>query len=762
MRHLLTGHVISMLDYGNELFRILQVWRNKNKFCAISVQPKKSAGRTYFSRHQLFDLDKAERQLVNPGGLIRIEIFKDRPELHLNDDEIQRRYPANDGSNQSKQIVLRDKRWEIIYPVWEEYSTMLFDISLFSAFIKSHCEQREIDQKCSQSIKGNLYQFFAGGMRKNALLPLFSSCGGKGNSRQQNGKKLGRPNKVTISGIQGYEGFICGTEDRKIMAFCWDHFLKRDISVRTAYLRMCREFYAVREQKSDYRLTTILLPVNERPTESQFKYRGPKLTGKTASEKQRKRNEFAQRIRPLFGKANDGVKAVGQLGALDSTSTDTHLVSILSRLDRIGYAYRIQLVDTLYSYIPGIYMGLSAPSALTVKLALLNALTDKAEWLKNLGLEDECPVDDWIPIQFANVLSDNGELRNEEINQSLLDSGMMSSLAYIPSHQSARNGIAESMHRRIHKLSDHSLLGSTYGRMTERGEEQVAIRARHTLKEAIRDSVRAIHHHNTTPQLDRVLTTEMKIEGVRPTPLDMTRWSIERGYVACSLMDIDEARMRLMPIHDGVFTESGVRLLRPDTGKQRIYIRCLRYVSKHSEIAARMEAARNSGVIDGDFLIDIFNLRKIWFKNIETAELIPLDLKTDDDLLKKEGTWSDVMAKEKREDVEKYFNKDEQNQKLSALQERQENLKREAVAEYKRDLDKADKPPCKKDMISGRAENRERENNLMINGVPIMVGEDDEGKRESDVPEVSCDDSKNDSMVKEENIFNETIRRKSK
>ena len=747
MKRFSVGNVISMpVGDGRLLYRILQICQNKDYFVAIAIVPKKSAGRTYFTKHKNFELDKAESALNEINGSIRLERYVQPTEYLLSDVEIQRRFPPKKSNEISRQLIMRDEKWKLIQPVIIEYTEKLYDLTLFPEIIRLYCQQH-LNKNYEQKIKWYLYQYFAGGMQINALLPLFPSCGGKGKTRNSNGKKLGRPNAAVKSGFFSHQGFVLGAVDFEIIKHCWDQFVTKDVSVNAAYLRMCSEFYSVRIQNSTWETSTELLPVYQRPTESQFNYQGQKLTGKSAKQKQLKLNEYTHRLRALHGSANDGIVSVGQLAAIDTTSTDVQLVSMLSRLDRIGFAQRILLVDSLYGYIPGFYMGLSSPSAGTVKLAVLHALSDKTSWLKSLGLEYECPTSDWLPVQFANALSDNGEVRCEDISEIFLDTGMMTSLSYIASRQSDRNSVVESMHRRIHKLSDHQLLGSTYGRHTERGEAQAEMRARHTLFEAIKDTARAIHHHNTTVQPDVVLTLEMKKGGVKKTPLDMTRWAIDNGKIACSPMGIDEARIRLLPVHEGVFTESGVRLLRPDVGEQRIYIRCLRYVSKHNKITEYMEAARAKGVVYGDFMIDIFNLENIWFKDIHTGELISLDLVSSDADLRAQGTWSDVMAFEKRSDVDKYFERDEKNCSLNSFYEKQKHMKDNAEYEYQKEASGLDKPMPKSKITGDRKINRDRERTLLINGVPIMHSDGDL-KNSEYINEVNIDRVKSEKRKK--------------
>lgn len=117
------------------------------------------------------------------------------------------------------------------------------------------------------------------------------------------------------------------------------------------------------------------------------------------------------------------------------------------------------------------------------------------------------------------------------------------------------------------------LKGSTYGRRTERGEKGATERARHTIIEGLREFVRALHAYNTMP-LNIEPTLEMQRAGVEMTRLGLTKWDIERGKVARSLMSLEEARAALLPRCKATFTKSGVRLLRDDKGSgKRVFLR---------------------------------------------------------------------------------------------------------------------------------------------------------------------------------------------
>jgi hypothetical protein len=391
-------------------------------------------------------------------------------------------------------------------------------------------------------------------------------------------------------------------------------------------------------------------------------------------------------------------------------------------------------VDALYGYIPGFYLGLDPPSAQTVKLAFLHALTPKGQWLDDLGLD--IPEEDWVPMTFGTAIADNTDLRCAEVRDALLTIG--TNLLHVPVARSDCNSIVESGHHSMHRLVDHNLEGTTYGKRTERGEIRADIRARHTILEGIRETARAIHTHNTM-QLDISLPLAMREAGIKPTRLAMTQWSINQGKVARACLDIESARARLMPRCRGTVTESGIKLLRPDTGDKRVFIEPLRYVSDHSYILAQMALARRGGkqtrnYFDGDYLIDPFNVRSIYFLGPDDLGLIPLDLKIRDSDLPDQATLADVLEIMDQDKVTSHFTKEEKEVALNRLESAQEDVKEAAKAEYNDELSKLGKPPSKASLCGEKRKNREDERETYHGMQPLLIPNDEQDEEQTNPP----------------------------
>ena len=733
------GHKLENGEF-DDIQRVLYVDRKLNKLVAIPALPQRSAGRIYYRGYKEYTLDEIEKELDDLSGEICTVNIKQSSLLMLTDNEILNKITSKRQRSSTRLLKMRDEKWDLIVPLLApDRLPLLFDKHIFTSVVAQRAQELENDEHKQQALKNRitqaLYQYWAGGSHKNALIPLFLNCGGRGKNKTRGKRKLGRPNAPTAAGASGEEGFQLSDNDIRIIEHCWNNFLVHGATVGMACRKMWSEFYSDRNVDQYGITNTEWYPVSKRPTKAQFRYWGKKQTGDTARRKLAKRGQFEHSERPLPGVANDGIWAVGQLGAIDSTPTDLELVSTVSRLDRIGIANREMLVDALYSYIPGFYQGLTPPCAATVKLAVYNAMMDKTDWLKDLGLSEECPPEDWLNIQFQSLIADNTDGRSEKVYEDLLDSGVMLSINHIRTYRSDLNALVETGHHSIHRLGDHKQTGTNHGRRTERGETRAEVAACHTLIESIRDTVRTIHIYNTMELPDKVMSLAMKRDGVRPTRLDMTRWEIEQGHIATLLMNIDEARAQLLPLHEGVFTQSGVRLLRQDTGKKRTFIRALRYVSKDPRVLSLMEQARRDGPIDHLFRVDPFNIRRIWFLHIETGGLIELSLAIKDRDLAIEATLFDVVAQEKQDAVDRFQYRENQERAVGDLEQRLEKSNQSAREAYHEDLEKHGKPLSQKEIREGKEANLRQERQRSLFGMPIALSEEDVDKfREEDDP----------------------------
>lgn len=715
----------------NEICRVLHVNKELDRLVLIPVEPRRRSGRIYFRNYIGRSLREAERQLSPDNPLLMIVTVIRRADVRATNEELDAKYRWKKQETCTARSK-RTERWALIKPlVVGADPSLLFNSSTLNEILFAHARSiathaEKIDYLRTK-LKELLNQFWAEGSTPEALTPFTGAIGWYGKEKNQV-RKLGRKNAPTKNGLEGFEGFVITPEDKEIIRFCWRNYMVRGATVAAAYRKMCREFFSEQVKDASGKVSPKLRPQHRRPSISQFKRWGSEQSPNETAWKKQLLPQALQRIdRPLSGTANDDIVAVGQRAAIDSSPPDMQFVSVLNRLDRIGPANRILVVDSLFSYIPGFYLGLDYPGTKTVKLAILHAMTDKSEWLRFLGIEDQSP-DDWIPIRFSSVISDNTDLRTEEIMRDLASVGA-TGLSFVPVARSDLNSQVEVAHHRLHRFVDHKMLGTTYARRSERGEQRADDRARHTIVEAIRETVRAIHAHNTMP-LDIVPTLEMReltTAGIPLTPLNLTKWRMDQGKLALTLLDEDECRSALMPRIRGTFTASGVKLLRPGTGSKREFIEPLRYLSNHPLILIKLREAKNERnrraveYFDADFLHNPYKTTEIFFRNQREGELIRLDLCIKDRELPHVATIYDVLDIMKKDSVDSFYAKEQRDQVLSQMEIGQEATKEEAEAKYQAVLLAEAKPPSKAKLRGNKSINREREAKQYLYGMPVQL-----------------------------------------
>lgn len=760
---MIPGMALSPLSDGaplSETHLILHIDEERDLVVVIATTARQSSGRTYFNGYKRKSYRALNSALDIEHPLLVQEPFNARPTSFLTDEDLDKKYKR---PGQAESFALRSLklRWLMIEPMVTSLdSEILFDNAMLQVEVARRAAEladeatyqsvilprsearvkggsiddtRSVEQRTKtfvEEIKRLLNQYWAGGSTRGALINFSGNCGGLGKRKKIDGKALGRKSERTKAGFKDSGPLLISPDDQHedIIKYCIDHYLIRGATVAQAFRRMGRDFYSESVVLDSGKTERRLLPRNQRPSPSQFDHRvGLQRPEQAAWRKHLAPNVFERNFRAVMGSASDDVKAVGQRGGIDASPVDFQLVKLMARLDRIGGASRIILVDAMYGYIPGYYVGLDAPSSKTVKLAIHHALNpDKSEWLEGLGLEQA--ASDWIPIHFKDLWADNTDLRSDDVMHSL--EGIGTRVHFVPARRADRNPLAESGHHVVHRMLDHKMLGSTFGKpQSERGEVSAIDRARHTLIQAIRETARAVHTHNTM-EIDVVRPLWMRELGVQPTRLAMTRETIKRSKVSRSLCSFELAHIHLLPRHQGTFTVKGVRLHREDTGRKVSFVEPLAYVSTHPEIVRKVEEARRGGKRDPDyfratFLVDPYAPRRCWYLNLQTMQTIPLELKIlgiDDVDLPYEATLHDVIDLMTDDAVEAPVWREQKERKLGEMEAGQDQANEEAEALYQAALHAAGgKKPSRAKLRANRAANRASEKAVQMHGMPVIV-----------------------------------------
>lgn len=730
-------------DLISEAERILHINRESDLLVMIPITPrvsqeknkdKRSAHKKrYFVAPRTYSLKEVIKKINEKPPVLAVNRIKNRPITTLSDEELDKRYGGGSEKSCTSSSV-RSTRWETIKPLVEgDKSYQLFDADKRPIVIRNHIATLGVAEAESKRLYRNinaiLNQYWAGGSTREALTPFFENCGKVQNGRRRNyQRKPGPRNAQTKAGLEGVEGLILSEIDIKNIEFSWRNFVIKENTVEDGLRSMWNTFYSNFLQKDDGEIEIEWLPSHLRPTRAQFEHHGRKENpNHTAWLVNLHPNEYEKNYRPLTADNSNELVMVGQRGSIDGTSTDTQFVSICNPLKRIGLSNRILKADSLTGYIPGFYMGLLPPSSATVAMALLNCVDEKDEWLEDLGLTHLNP-EAWIPMNFSALRADNTDCRTEAIMELCKTVG--TDLEYVSVNRADENYPAETSHHILHRLSDHKLLGSTYGRKTERGEVDAKTRARHTLLDGIRETVRAQYYHNTRELDPTVLTLKMRKDGIRPTRFEIVKWYQEQGMLARAALDPVEARAKLLLTCRGVFTPQGVRLLRDDRGSKKEFVDGLLYRSIHPTIARMLEWARKPGSmrpgpLEDEFRYDINRLRHIYYRDPQSFELVELNLITKDGDLVNSATFSDMVTITDQNTLERSTTLENDRRLGNQLDLEREAMKEEAEKDYSEALEKGaqeyGKVPSNKELVGNVIQNRENELGLTFGGVPVIA-----------------------------------------
>ena len=747
---------------------------------AIPTAARNKQGRHYFLGPKRFSYSTIDLLLDLKAPALTIRPFVARAETNFTDQELDTKYRRK-GQKESIALHQLKLRWAMLEPlVCGTDAGVLFDPAHRSALLRARAREVLADpflraqvsgkarqakvkrgQKQSASSEAEterliaelqrlLNQFWAGGSVRGALIGFAGNSGGRGKAKKAGAAKRGRKNAKQVSNASsgGGDPLDAGlnveeeSEHAKIIKFCHDTWVVRGTTVATALRRMWTEFYSELVQQPDGTTKRVWIDWRLRPTRSHFTYWGTKNDKAAAAwRKQLPPAKFDKSYRAIMGSVTDDVYGIGQRGGIDSTPPDVELVRAIDRLARVGGAHRIIVVDAMFGYIPGLYMGFDPPSSTTVRLALFNACDpDKKQWLEDLSLGDEIPHEDFIPMWFANLWADNTDLRTEDIKTCA--AAINTNIHFVPKLRSDLNALPESGHHILHRLVDHKLAGTTYGRPSQRGEVKATFRARHTILEAIRETVRALHVHNTA-ELEDNRPLRMRLKDVPPTRLHMTREMIRIGRVARALHAVDFARRQLLPRHPGTFTLNGVRLHRRAGTDKPEFVKHIIFVSNHPIIVCWCHEARKGGKRDehffrAEFILNPYGPRRIWYLDLATGEPIELELKllvNRDEDLPYVMSLPDMIDRDEVEGSEKLDLRDARERRVGAMEVSQRESQEVAEAKYQAAVEEAGGEPSKKAMRANKRGNRDEETASTLLGMPVPARVFDDRPSEEPNPE---------------------------
>lgn len=593
--------------------RIVHQSRDGRYIWAISLNIEKceSSGLKEFYIKAPFRIETAEIEAQQHHHALSLVDFVPPITWLLADHELENGTAASD----LKRTVRRDlKNWfrqreeqkSWIEPIVKDLSAReLLECDCLRSAVRERAN--ELGHKDVGKVARAMRLFLLGCGHPNALLPSWGNSGAKG-SKKFSAKKAGRPRREVTRGNSTEKGYICTKEDRQQLVNGWRKYKKQRDSVDDAYLFTCNEYWPG-------------LPPLQKPSIAQFKWAAGKA-GLSASRVNMGETVYEQTTRGLKGTATDGVVAVGQLGLIDSTSEDQTPVSSVSRLKVLPSTWRTVLMDVKTGYILGLYCGFENPSALTSLLCIHSSASSKVEFCARYGIVIQ--ESDWHSRMCKRIRADNGETKNERNIKTM--SAAEVSLEFVRSWRGDLKGLLEGNNHSTHRRADHKNAGSTKGERRKRGEVPREKDACRTHAENMKFVIKAILRHNNEEPVEKLLTLEMRRDGIQPTRKAIYEWYVKNGYVASEPVNLDTLRAQCLPRLAAKILRDGIHIFDPLEPTR--LIPQLRYTSDWLLRSGLCEKGGRSR-IDCEVHLDPLHLRECYFVH---GGLKRLERKTSDPL----------------------------------------------------------------------------------------------------------------------------------
>jgi hypothetical protein len=443
----------------------------------------------------------------------------------------------------------RDEWWRILKPILE------CEPDIYER--RRRGELLSEAAKKSNKDKANLYRYLVkywkNGKTPNAFLPDFRNCG-RG-AKTQNQKKLGRPVKH-----EGGFGKILTDEDI-------DHFgtairkyylNRKAVTLKSTYEKMLGDFYSVPAYDKSGGEYLRLLPADQIPSITQFRYWYKKNRDeKTETQKRRGEAKFELTGRAITGRSDYQLMGPGAKYQIDATVGDIYLVSQFDRSDIIGRPVMYFVVDSYSRMVTGMYVGLEGPSWAGAMMAIENAASDKVAYCASYGVE--ITEDEWpcrhIP---TAILGDRGEMESRLADNLVQMLGVR--IENAPPYRADLKGIIEQHFRTINTNALPFLPGKVLPDMSERGGHDYRLDAKLDIRQFTEIIIRCVLYYNNSHSMEYFEKNEQMMQmGVDAVPLELWNFGIRYCSGCLKTVPKDTLRLALMPMDKASVTEWGIR-----------------------------------------------------------------------------------------------------------------------------------------------------------------------------------------------------------
>jgi putative transposase len=436
------------------------------------------------------------------------------------------------------ELRARDKWHSYLLPLIEDPDRTVLYPEVRAQVIADHLREHGGTKRL---IYDYLKRWWKRGQTPNTLVPEWAKGATRRGGQKDGEKKRGRPRCEVER--ETHPGVAVTREIAAKLRYGL-RYLKAGRSVRKAYEDTLRAQFSVQIVEDGIR-KNVVAPEAELPSFDQFYYhvvtkqkRGDVLLAVKGS------TAFARKHRARLGSARDDTTGPGSHYQIDSTIADIYLRSHDNPDRLIGRPVLYLVVDVYSRMIVGFSVALSGPSWETGKLALENAMLDKVEYCRSVGMTI---TDRQWPARHEPRRLTNDRGKDVAGSNAL---AAAKALGYqhvrLPPYRPDWKGLVESRFEFIHDQEIRWLPGASHGR--ERGEPKHQLDGLYTVATFTEFMVECILHYNARFEVNKPPSGYVSPDGSAPAPLDL--WAF--GCTACAAPQLaDPHRVRAALLHVG-------------------------------------------------------------------------------------------------------------------------------------------------------------------------------------------------------------------
>ena len=450
-------------------------------------------------------------------------------------------------------LTIRDKAWEVIKDI-VVLEPLIYDSSERRKLVLKVCEKFNIHES---TVMRYLKKYWQRGKTKNALLPDYYMCGGKGKEKEVGELKRGRPRKnAEILG----DGINIDEETKRIFRIAINkyYYNASKKSLKLTYELMLRDYFSKENRIENGIKMPIVNSIEEIPTFGQFRYWFEKDRNyKKEITTRYSAKTYELKHRPIIGQSTCEAMGPGSIFQIDATIADIYLLSRFNRNWIIGRPTIFAVMDVFSRMIVGLYVGLENNSWIGAMMALANAASNKVDFYKEYGIE----IDEQdFPVAFLpeSIIADRGELEGYNIEQLVNTNHIW--IQNTPPYRADWKGIIE-QNLHITNLRTKSLLpGVINSEVRQRGEKDYRLDAKLDIYQFTQIILKCALYHNNYHYLTNYSREEMMIEDdVEPVPIKLWNWGIANRSGKLRYVPEDIVKLNLMPTGTATVTLQGIK-----------------------------------------------------------------------------------------------------------------------------------------------------------------------------------------------------------